>query len=126
MAGERRMTCINCPMGCELAVRVENGEVAEVKGNQCPRGAAYAKAESAHPVRMVTSTVRLRGADVAQLPVKSAAPVPKDKVRDCVRALKPVAVDAPVAAGAVILADAAGTGVDIVATRGVARAAPDA
>lgn len=119
MPEEKRMTCISCPMGCDLTVKVDGGAVVSVTGNQCGRGVVYAKAESVNPTRMVTSTVRLRGAPLAQLPVKSAVPVPKDQVRACVAALKPIDVSAPVAAGQVILANAAGTGVDIIATRSI-------
>ena len=51
--------------------------------------------------------------------VKTKEDVPKDKVFDCVRALKGVTVKAPVHIGDVIVPDAAGTGVDIVATKNV-------
>jgi CxxC motif-containing protein len=36
----RIMNCINCPMGCELTVTVdEHGKFVSVTGNTCPRGA---------------------------------------------------------------------------------------
>ena len=48
--------------------------------------------------------------------VKTASDVPKGKIFDCVKALKGVTVKAPVKIGDVIVENAAGTGVDIVAT----------
>jgi CxxC motif-containing protein len=117
-----RIICVNCPMGCPMEVQVKDGEVS-VTGNACPRGAAYAKTECVNPVRMVATTVRLHGAAMAALPVKTAKPVPKGKIFDCVRALKGVEAWAPVSIGDVLASNCAGTGVDIVATKGAARIA---
>lgn len=117
------LTCINCPIGCGLTVALDdNGEVVEVTGNQCARGVAYAKMESTNPTRMMTSTVRLNGGILGQLPVKSREPVPKGLVTECAKALKPVELDAPVALGQIVLANVCGTGVDIIATRSMEKA----
>lgn len=117
---ELHLTCINCPIGCDLTVKLENGEVKEVTGNQCNRGVAYARMESTNPTRMFTSTVPLRGGALSTLPVKTASPVPKGKVLELATALKDVDVKAPVALGQVILPNIADTGVDIIATRSAA------
>ena len=53
--------------------------------------------------------------------VKTKADIPKGKVMECVRALKNVTAKAPIRIGDVILEDAAGTGVNIVATKAVER-----
>lgn len=119
---EMNLTCINCPIGCYLTVKLENGEVGEVTGNQCNRGVAYAKMESTNPTRMMTSTVRVHGAVLAAAPVKTAAPVPKNKVVDCVKALRDVDLEAPVAIGQVVAANVCGTGVDVIATRSIPKA----
>ena len=34
----RNLTCIGCPMGCPLTVKIENGTVLSVEGNTCKRG----------------------------------------------------------------------------------------
>ena len=115
---ENQLTCINCPLGCILSVKLENGEAAEVTGNQCPKGAAYARVESVNPTRTVTTTVRLFGGGT--LPVKTRKPVPKRLAVACVRALKGVEIRPPVRIGDVVLADVCGTGTDFVATRSVA------
>ena len=40
----RELTCIGCPLGCQLTVTMGNDEI-KVEGNTCPRGEAYAKKE---------------------------------------------------------------------------------
>ncbi len=116
----RELTCIGCPLGCAVTVTLENGDVTAVAGNTCPRGDAYARKEVTNPTRIVTSTVRVKGGVVAMTNVKTASDIPKDKIFDCVEALRDVVVTAPVTIGDVILPDAAGTGVAIVAARNVA------
>ena len=51
---------------------------------------------------------------------KTRSDIPKEKIFDVVRALKSVVVPAPVHIGQILLPDAAGTGVDVVATKDVA------
>ena len=77
----------------------------------------YARKEVTNPTRIVTSTVKVEGGLVEMISVKTKEDIPKDKIFDCMRALKGITVKAPVHIGDVILADAAGTGVDVVATR---------
>ena len=58
----RRITCIQCPMGCVMNVGfAENGEVTSVEGNSCGRGKKYAQAEATNPVRTVCGTVCAAG-----------------------------------------------------------------
>ncbi len=111
------MNCIMCPMGCEITVTLDNGVVSQVSGNSCPRGEQYARAEVTAPQRMLTSTVRITGGLLPLLPVVSAAPLPKEKILECAACLRDVAVEAPVAAGEVIVGNILGLGVDIVASR---------
>ncbi|WP_283672889.1 DUF1667 domain-containing protein [Butyricicoccus sp. Marseille-Q5471] len=109
------LICITCPKGCHLTVDEENGFA--VTGNACPRGEAYGKNELQHPVRVVTSTVRLTGGAAPRLPVKTDKPLPKDKVFDCMALLDAVVAAAPVKVGDVLLANICGTDVNIVATK---------
>ena len=115
----RNLICIGCPMGCPLTVELENGAVARVTGNTCPRGDAYARKEVTHPTRIVTSTVRVTGGALPAVSCKTRTDVPKDRIFAVVRALKDVEVPAPVTIGQVLLEDAAGTGVAVVATKNV-------
>ena len=50
---KRDLTCIGCPLGCQITVTMENGEVTDVKGNTCPRGDKYAREEVTNPTRVV-------------------------------------------------------------------------
>ena len=112
----RTLTCIGCPLGCALQVEIENGEVLSVSGNTCKRGDVYARKEVTHPTRIVTSTVRVVGGDITMVSVKTANDIPKEKIFECVKVLKEVEVQAPIAIGDVVLSNVAGTGVDIVAS----------
>lgn len=111
----KQVICICCPKGCHLNVDETNGYA--VTGNACPNGAAYGKEELTHPTRILTSTVRAEGGLYPRCPVKTAAPVPKEKLFDVMAALDSVLVTAPVYVGDVVLHDVCGTGVDVVATR---------
>jgi CxxC motif-containing protein len=115
----RKLTCIVCPMGCNLQVKIEDGKVLEVTGNKCKRGNAYALKECTNPTRVVTTTVRVAGGTAAVVSVKTASDIPKGKISECMEALRGVEVKAPVRIGDVILRNAAGTGVDIVATKNI-------
>ena len=114
----RELICINCPLGCPLTVTLEDGQVSSVAGNTCPRGEAYGRKEVTNPTRIVTTTVPVDGSATERMvSVKTARDIPKDKIFEVVRALADVRAQAPVATGDVILADVAGTGVDVVATK---------
>ena len=114
---ERRLTCIICPKGCSLRVRLEAGRVTLVEGNHCKRGAQYAEKEVTNPTRTVTTVIPIRGGREKMLSVKTRTDIPKAKVQACVQALKNVTAEAPVQIGDVILSDVAETGVDIIATK---------
>ena len=116
---KRELTCIRCPIGCHITVETENGEVRSITGNSCPRGEEYAASEVTHPVRTVTSLVRLKGGERPVVSVKTAGNVPKEKMMDVVRELKEIEVSAPVSIGDVVARDIAGCGVDVVATSAV-------
>lgn len=114
----RELTCINCPLGCQLTVTLQDGEVISVEGNTCKRGDIYGRKEVTNPTRMVTTSVPVDGsATERMLSVKTATDIPKGKIFDVMDALKGVRATAPVHIGDVILPDVCHTGVDIIATR---------
>jgi CxxC motif-containing protein len=100
-----------------MDVEMRDGEVVKVTGNTCPRGVSYAKVECVNPTRTLTTTVKLYNGIMEALPVKTKNPIPKSKIFDCIEALAGVSAKAPVWIGDVVLKDAAGTGIDIVATK---------
>ena len=111
-------------MGWPITVEMDGDEVVSVTGNTCKRGDVYARKEVTDPTRIVTATVRVIGGKADMVSVKTKEDIPKGKIFDCVKALKGVEVEAPVRIGDVIVPDVAGTGVDIVATKNVARSLP--
>lgn len=114
---QKTFTCIMCPKGCRVKLTVENDEVIKVEGNECPLGARYAIQEFKNPLRVVTTTVRIKGAALKRLPVKTAKPIPKSLIKECLRTLSDVEVKAPIKCGEVIVKNVCGTGIDVVATR---------
>ncbi len=103
---KRELTCIVCPIGCQLTVEMEEGKVLEVTGNTCPRGKTYAEAECIAPMRTLTSTVRCRGGKL--LPVKTDRPIPKEKLFEAMEQVNSVHPALPVACGDVIIEDVFG------------------
>ena len=110
----KEMICISCPMGCMLTVVQEaDGEV-RVTGNTCKRGETYGRQEMTCPMRVVTSLVRLEGGVRPVCSCKTRQPIPKAKIPQA--QLK----RAPLRRGDVVIADVAGTGVDVIATSDIA------
>lgn len=114
------LTCINCPLGCQLTATVENGVVTQVKGNTCARGDKYARQEVVNPVRTVTSSVKVTGGLKPRASVKTVPEIPKSKIFDVMEVIKTIEVKAPVSIGDVIAEGIAGTDSRLVATSNVA------
>ena len=110
-----KVVCVRCPRSCLISVLVEDGSVKGVEGHGCLLGVEYAREEVANPKRVVCSTIRLVGSRYPRLPVRTAEPVPKSKVKEIVEALRGLTVRAPVRRGEVVVRDSAGTGVDVIA-----------
>ena len=112
-------TCICCPLGCQLEVSFdEGGAISEVTGYTCARGKEYAAEEAVRPVRMVTAIACAEGS-LEPLSVKTERPVPKDSIPDVLAAIRDLRLEAPIRAGEVLVEDACGTGVAIVATKSI-------
>ena len=113
---KKNLICVSWPLGCPIEVEIENGEILSVTGNTCKRGDAYARTEVTNPTRMITTTVKVEGGKSYVVPVKSANPIPKGMMMDCMKVINEASVKAPVNIGDVVLENILGTGVDIVAT----------
>ena len=111
------LICIGCPKGCHLQVDEENNY--EVSGASCEKGAAYGKIELTDPRRVVTSTVRVKGASPARCSVKTNPAVPKGDIFAVMKALDAVELSSPVKIGDIVIANVCGTGADVVATRNI-------
>jgi len=115
----KELICIGCPLGCNLTVEMDGGQVVSVNGNTCKRGDDYARKELTDPRRIVTSTVPVAGGNLPVVSVKTASDIPKGKIRECLCALKGVTFTAPVQIGDVIVENVADTGVDVIATKSI-------
>ncbi|MFH1513113.1 MAG: DUF1667 domain-containing protein [Bacillota bacterium] len=113
---EQTITCINCPLGCRMTVEVDGNKVTQVKGAGCKRGITYAQQEAVAPTRMVTAVVSVPECALP-LSVKTASPIPKDKIFDCMRAIEAAKPSMPIRIGDVICKNVCGTGIDVVSTR---------
>jgi CxxC motif-containing protein len=115
------MICITCPMGCTLQVTHDGETLVAVDGNTCNRGLAYVQRELTDPRRMVATTVRVRGGLHPLVPVYTQAPFPKPRIFDLLEQLRQIELTAPVEVDQVVLADALGTGIDVIASRDLPR-----
>lgn len=113
------LTCIVCPMGCQLEATVDKDkkELLDVTGNKCLRGKKYASEEIKSPVRMLTTTVRVLDGVENFLPIKTENPIPKHLIMKCMEVLKKVEISAPVNVGHIVCANILGTGINVVATK---------
>ncbi len=121
MAETKELTCIGCPMGCQLEVEMDGTGVTKVTGFLCKKGELYAKKEVTDPRRIVTSIIPVIGGDSDMVSVKTQSDIPKSKMRDCVIALKGLTVTAPIQIGDILLENVCGTNVCIIATKAVGR-----
>ena len=97
----RTLTCIICPKGCSLTADIDLPKIT-VTGNTCPKGEEYAINECLHPVRTVTSTIRIGNRSDAMLSVKTETPIAKQDMFTAMEQLRKLSVDAPVCVGDVI------------------------
>jgi CxxC motif-containing protein len=114
--------CIACPIGCPLQLVHEGDAIQEISGNNCKRGAKYARQEFTDPRRSFSTTIPIEGSIYPRLPVKLSAPIRKEHVLEAACAIRGLSASAPVACGAVVLAGLLGEeGVDVVACRTMKR-----
>lgn len=117
------MICITCPMGCTLQVTHDGATVLNVDGNTCNRGLAYVQQELTDPRRMVATTVRVKDGLHPLVPVYTEHPFPKPQIFALLEKMRELEVEAPVEMDQVVLEDALGTGINVIASRNMPRRA---
>ena len=118
----KMMTCIICPVGCQLEVSVTpDGSIAGVTGNGCPRGKKYAITEIASPRRTLTSTVAASGLTERRVPVRTDRAIPKGSITEAMEKIKHVTLTEAVEVGDVIIADFIEAGINLIATKSVGK-----
>jgi CxxC motif-containing protein len=116
MNEETKIICVACPKGCQLKVN-RDGDTFIISDQGCKKGEQYAKQEMTDPRRMVATTVQIVNGPHPLLPVYTAVPFPKTKIKLLLRELKTVKLKAPIQMGQVVMENAAGTGINIIASR---------
>lgn len=116
---KKEMTCIVCPMGCFLEIETGDDGSYKITGNRCKRGEEYAIKELISPMRVLTSTIKLKNSHLKKLPVRTDGVIPKKMIFECVNMLKTVEAEAPVKMGDIIVHNILGTGVNVVSSRSV-------
>lgn len=113
---QKKITCITCPLGCEILVEGEGENIISMTGQACKRGEEYARNEFIRPVRILTSTVKVLNAEVPLVSVRTKRPIPKEFLLKAMEEIRRTEMAAPVKRGDVIIPNILGTGTDLVAT----------
>jgi len=114
-----RLTCVLCPVGCELEVKRDGSTEVEVSGNQCDKGIPFAVEEVLHPRRNLATSIPVRGTASKMVSVRLSGPVPREMIFPILAEIARLRPEVPVRRGQVLIANVLGTGVDVIATRTV-------
>ena len=107
------LTCVECPMGCDITVTVDNGVVVSVEGNTCKRGKLYAENEVVCPKRVLTTTVKSHSGKMVA--VKTDKTVEKAKTLEYMKEIAKIVVDLPIKIGDIVKENFV-EGVNLIAT----------
>ncbi len=115
----KELVCIVCPRGCRLTLIPDETSKGGYKviGSGCNRGVDYGIKELTNPTRVLTSTVKIKGAAMRRLPVRTKGDIPKGKVFECMELLNHIEVCAPIKVGDIIVKNILDTGVDLIASK---------
>ena len=113
----KKITCIDCPVGCSLSVDIENHKAVKVSGNKCPKGEIYAVSEVENPMRILTSTVIAKGLRLKMIPVRTDVPIPKAKIPQAMEEIRKVRVTKPVLQGKPIIKNLLNLKANLISTR---------
>lgn len=117
----KEFTCIMCPMGCSLEVHIENGKIAEINGNTCPRGKDYAVGEVTAPVRNIATSVLVKGGELPLASVRLTAPIPKEDIFRAMEEIRKVKLNAPTTIGQVVIEHLLGTEANVIVSKNVSK-----
>ena len=104
---EKKLTCIVCPLGCEITLITDGTNILKISGNSCLRGKVYAENEFTNPLRTVTSTVMC--SDGTLVSVKTEKPIPKSKITECMEIINSAVASLPVFIGDTVIDNVFGT-----------------
>ena len=113
---EKNLICIVCPIGCRLKAAGTADDL-KVSGNRCDKGVTYAYEEITNPMRMVCTTVKIKGGMHNVIPVKTDKAIPEKYKLEVVKAINNIEVISPIKMGEIVASNLFGTGVNIVTER---------
>ncbi|MFX1591296.1 MAG: DUF1667 domain-containing protein [Promethearchaeota archaeon] len=114
--GYKDIRCIVCPTGCMVHVEKVNGELI-IEGHSCKRGEEYAREEFISPKRILTTTMQVENGFLSLIPVRSAKPIPKDKLEATLKEIARTKIEAPIKMGDILIENVLGLNIDIIASR---------
>ena len=116
----RKVTCPKC--GSDYIISMENCEdIIEMKEIEC---ATEGKTnENNYNEGVLTTLVRIKGAECKVVPVKSSKPINKKMWVECSKALSRIYVGAPIKIGDIVCSNILNTGVDIICARNMKKQA---
>ena len=100
-----------------MQVTYDKKNVESVRNALCPKGKEFARDELFHPLRTLTTTIRVAGGALPLVSVRSNRFLPLEKMKEAVKWLNGFKIQAPVKYHQVIVENILGTGADIIATR---------
>ena len=113
----KKIICIECPVGCALSVHVKDLKVLKVSGHKCSKGEEYAQSEMENPVRILTATVMTKNLSVKFLPVRTDRSIPKGRIFDAMAKIRKICVNKPVKTGGIVVKNFLNLGVNLIASR---------
>lgn len=117
----REFTCIVCPNGCGIEAELKDGKILSIEGAICPKGEAYVRQELTDPRRNIATSVLVKGGELPLTSVRLTNPIPKEHIFDAMSEIKKMEVEAPVAAGTVVIKGILGYDSDVIITKSVER-----
>ena len=106
------ITCIMCPVGCNLTIK-KNGKKIVVDGNNCPRGAAYGEQEATLPKRMITTIKPYHDKTIS---LKLSKPIAKDLIKKCLQEIASCKIPKKINIGDVLIKNILNQDVDVIVT----------
>lgn len=114
------MVCNKCEKYCILELKNDD-EFAEYFGSNCNKDISIKEIEMRSNKAILTSLVRIKGAEVKVVPVKSSKTIDKSLFMKCSRALSRINVGAPIRIGDIVCKNLLNLGVDIICTKNIDR-----
>lgn len=116
---EKILTCISCPMGCQITVTKNEDGQYNFEGYTCKRGLKYATDEMTNPKRVLTTTMKVVSGKENVVSVKTNDAIAKEKLFEAMDIINKTTLQAPVKIKQVVLKNIVNSNVDVIATKNI-------